>query len=243
MRRGQQLALDHVSADLPCGGLVAIVGPNGSGKSTLLRSILGWHPLLTGEILIGDAHTHHQLPRFAYLPQAHLVDYDFPATVRDVVTQARWPALRPWQKLQAVDHAAVNRALAELEITDLAARPIRELSGGQRQRVFLARALAQGADIFLLDEPFAALDQRAARELTHILLAWRAQGRTVLAALHELDLAREHFTHALLLATRVVAVGPVRETLSEENLRAAYADGPCSHEPSLPVPRTAIFPS
>ncbi len=242
VRYGRRVALDDVTADVPCGSLVAVAGPNGAGKSTLLRSILGWHPLSAGEIRIGDTHTHHQLPRFAYVPQAHQVDYDFPATVRDVVAQARWPARRPWQRLTAADHEAIDRALAELEITDLASRPIRELSGGQRQRMFLARAVAQGADIFLLDEPFAALDRRAARELTHILRAWRAQGRTVLAALHELDAAREHFTHALLLSTRLVAVGPVAEALSDAAIHAAFDESACMHEAAPPVPRTAIFP-
>jgi manganese/zinc/iron transport system ATP- binding protein len=244
VRYGRRVALDAVTADIPCGGLVAVVGPNGAGKSTLLRALLGWHPLHGGEIRIGDSHTHHQLPRFAYVPQAHAVDYDFPATVGEVVAQARWPSLRPWQRPGAADRAAVERALAELEIADLARRPIRELSGGQRQRMFLARALAQGADIFLLDEPFAALDLRAARELTHILGAWRAQGRTVLAAMHELETARAHFTHALLLATRLVAAGPVAEALSEARLAEAFGEADCAHATDgVPVRRTAVFPS
>jgi ABC-type Mn2+/Zn2+ transport system ATPase subunit len=249
VRHGRVLALENVSAAIPCGGATVVVGPNGAGKSTLLRAILGWHPLADGEIRIGDTHTHHALPRFAYLPQAHAVDWDFPVTVREVVEQGRWPALRPWARLGAADRAAVDRAMAELEITALAKRPLQALSGGQRQRVFLARALAQGADVFLLDEPFNGLDRRATAELTHILLAWRAQGRTVVAAVHDLTLAREHFEHALVLATRLVAAGPVATTLTEAHFEVAFGavgEG-CAHAggagEAVPVPRTGVFPS
>jgi ABC-type Mn2+/Zn2+ transport system ATPase subunit len=238
VRHGRTLALEAVSAAIPCGAATVLVGPNGAGKSTLLRAILGWHPLASGEIRIGDQHSHHALPRFAYLPQAHAVDWDFPVTVREVVRQGRWPALRPWQALGPADHAAVADALAELEITALAARPLRALSGGQQQRVFLARALAQGADIFLLDEPFNGLDRRAAAELTHMLLAWRAQGRTVVAAVHDLALARAHFEHALVLATRLVAAGPTADALSDTHLDAAFGPTPLN-----PFPRTARFPA
>lgn len=238
---GHRLALDHVTAAIPCGSLTAILGPNGAGKSTLLRAILGWHPLSDGTIRIGDAHTHHLLPRLAYLPQSHAIDWDFPVTVQDVVAQGRYPALEPWQRLSRTDHDRIQRALAELDLAPLADRQIRELSGGQQQRVFLARALAQGADIFLLDEPFAALDLHATEELTHILRAWHAQGRTVLAAVHDLALARAHFDHALLLDTTLVAAGPLATTLTPENLDRAFRPGPCLHQ--HPLHTTTRFPS
>jgi ABC-type Mn2+/Zn2+ transport system ATPase subunit len=242
VRYGDRLALEGVTAQVACGSRIALLGPNGAGKSTLLRAILGWHPLARGEIRIGDAHAHHQLPRFAYLPQRHAIDWDFPITVRAVVEQGRYPALRPWQRFSAQDRARVDRAIDELDLAALADRQIRELSGGQQQRVFLARAVAQGADIFLLDEPFGGLDLHATEELLHIFHAWEAQGRTVLAAVHDLALARAHFAQGLLLNTRLVAAGPTSSVLTEANIDAAYRGGHCVHDDPLRLARTAEFP-
>jgi len=243
VRHGPVLALDHLSVNIPCGSLTALLGPNGAGKSTLLRSILGWHTLDTGEIRIGDHHTHHQLPRLAYLPQRHLIDWDFPITVRAVVEQGRYPTLGLFTRFSKTDHACVTRALDELDITALADRQISQLSGGQQQRVFLARALAQGADIFLLDEPFAGLDLHATEELAHILRGWQAQGRTVVAVVHELALAREHFVNAVLLNTRLIAAGEIATVLTPANIDLAYRAGHCAHTDNpLKIIRTANFP-
>jgi len=221
-RHGRTVALDDVTTWIPCGSLTAILGPNGAGKSTLLRAILGWHPLAAGEIRIGDAHPNHARPRLAYLPQRPELDWDFPITLRAVVAQGRYRKLGLLGRFASEDHAAVDRALAELELAPLAHRQIRRLSGGQQQRMFLARALAQGADIFLLDEPFAGLDLRATAELSAVLRAWRAQGRTVLAVVHDLALARACFDQAVLLNTALVAAGPVAAVLAPENIAAAY---------------------
>jgi len=232
-RSGGQPALEDVTVDIPCGSLTAILGPNGAGKSTLLRAALGWLPLARGEIRIGDAHPEHALPRLAYLPQRHAVDWDFPIVVRSVVEQGRYPSLRPWQRLGADDEERVERALAELDLTGLADRQIRRLSGGQQQRVFLARAVAQGADIFLLDEPFAGLDLFAVEELTHILRSWESQGRTVLAAVHGLELARRVFARGVLLATRLVAAGPIETVLADVNVDLAFRRARCIHDEAI----------
>ena len=128
------------------------------------------------------------------------------------------------------DHGRVDAALEELGISDLADRQIRMLSGGQQQRVFLARAVAQGGDIFLLDEPFAGLDLFGSEELTHILRGWGEQGRTVLAAVHDLGVARSCFARGVLLKTGLVAVGLIDEVLSPKNVDRAYRDGHCVHE-------------
>lgn len=232
IRYGRQAALDAVTAEIPCGSLTAILGPNGAGKSTLLRAILGWMPLTRGEIRIGDAHPEHALPRLAYLPQRHAVDWDFPITVRDVAAQGRYPALKFWRRPGADDRARVERALDELDLTAVGDRQIRELSGGQQQRVFLARALAQGADIFLLDEPFAGLDLFATEELTHVFRSWEKQGRTVLAAVHDLHLARRTFSRGVLLATILVAAGPIEEVLTEANIERAFRASHCVHQTS-----------
>ncbi len=219
---GRRAALDGITTHIPCGALVALVGPNGAGKSTLLRALLGWLPLSRGEIRLGDKHPRHLNPRLAYLPQRPEVDWDFPISVREVVAQGRWPSLGLFGRFTAAERERVDRALEELDLTALAGEQIRRLSGGQQQRMFLARAVAQGADIFLLDEPFAGLDLAASAELVHRLQRWLAQGRTVIAAVHDLALARAHFSHALLLDTRLVASGPAAETLSEANIDLAY---------------------
>jgi ABC-type Mn2+/Zn2+ transport system ATPase subunit len=219
---GRQPALRDLTVDIPCGSLTAILGPNGAGKTTLLRACLGWLPLVSGEIRIGDKHPEHALPRLAYLPQRHTVDWDFPITVRGVAEQGRYPALKPFGRMSGRDRDLVDRALGELELGALADRQIRRLSGGQQQRVFLARALAQGADIFLLDEPFNGLDRTATEELGHIFKAWEAQGRTVLAAMHDLDLARRLFNRGVLLATSLVAAGPLDAVLTAANIESAF---------------------
>lgn len=229
VRYGRQAALSDISCEVPCGSLTAILGANGAGKSTLLRAILGLASLARGEIRIGDHHPRHARPRLAYLPQRHAVDWDFPITVRGVVEQGRYASLRFPGRLGAQDAGRVDRALAELDLAQVADRQIRRLSGGQQQRVFLARALAQGADIFLLDEPFAGLDLFAAEELTHVLRDWERQGRTVLVALHDLDLARRVFSRGVLLATTLVAAGPIGEILTEPNIDRAFRSAHCIH--------------
>jgi ABC-type Mn2+/Zn2+ transport system ATPase subunit len=233
VRYGRTIALRNLTLEIPCGGLTAILGPNGAGKSTLLRAILGWHAPASGEVLLGDAHPQQALGRLSYLPQRQAIDWDFPITVREVVAQGRYPALRFFQKFSAEDNHRVDRALEELALTALARRQLRMLSGGQQQRVFLARALAQGADIFLLDEPFAGLDVFATEELTHILRAWEAQGRTVLAAVHDIPLARRVFSRGILLDGALVAAGDIDTVLSPENIRRAFRGGHCAHENPL----------
>jgi ABC-type Mn2+/Zn2+ transport system ATPase subunit len=215
-------AVHHVSAVIHCHAMTALVGPNGAGKSTLLRAIMGWHQLTTGSIRIGSTHSREILPRLAYLPQRLAVDWDFPATVQMVVEQGRYPAIGLFRRFRGEDRERVEGALEELGLTSVRERQIGELSGGQQQRVFLARAVAQGADIFLLDEPFAGLDERARDDLLRRLDEWRGQGRTVVAAVHDLTVCRERFTEALLLKTHLVASGPAREVLTPERVAEAF---------------------
>jgi len=230
VRYGRLTALRDITLDIPCGSSTAILGRNGAGKSTLLRVVLGWQPLTSGEIRIGDAHPQHARPRLAYVPQRHAIDWDFPITVRGVVEQGRYPSLGLFQRMGHSDRDRVEGALDELGISDLAHRQIRMLSGGQQQRTFLARALAQGGDIFLLDEPFAGLDLFAVEELAHILRNWESQGRTVLAAVHDPALARRCFTRGVLLDTGLVASGAIADVLSPPNVDRAYRQEHCVHD-------------
>ncbi|TVR50413.1 MAG: ATP-binding cassette domain-containing protein [Puniceicoccaceae bacterium] len=222
VHHGRTPALERITAAIPCNSLTAVVGPNGAGKTTLLRAILGWHPLTSGEIRIGDHHAQHALPRIAYLPQRAEIDWDFPITVREVVRMGRFPALGSFRRFGAADHERVGSALREMGLEAKADQQIRRLSGGQQQRVFLARALAQGADLFLLDEPFGGLDQRATADLVAVLRTWRGLGRTVLIVIHEIELARRLCTHGLVLDTRLVAFGPAEECLRENCLAPLF---------------------
>jgi ABC-type Mn2+/Zn2+ transport system ATPase subunit len=222
VRYGLTTALSSVTANIPCNSLTAVVGPNGAGKTTLLRAVLGWLPLAAGDIRIGDSHAHHALPRLAYLPQRPEIDWDFPITVEAVVAQGRYPVIGGFRRFGPPDLEAVERALDEMGLLELRRRQIRCLSVGQQQKVFLSRALAQGADVFLLDEPFSGLDARATEDLVARLAKWEEQGRTAVAVVHDLDLARRAFTHVLLLDTRLIASGPARDVLRPENVAEAY---------------------
>lgn len=222
VRFNRRAALESITAQVQCNSLTAIVGPNGAGKTTLLRSVLGWHPLTTGDIRIGDSHAHHALPRLAYLPQRAEIDWDFPITVGAVVEQGRYPHLGPFRSFSHDDREAVAKAIQEMGLEPMVDRQIRFLSGGQQQRVFLARALAQGADIFLLDEPFSSLDMRATEDLLALFQEWKTQGRTLLAVVHDLNMAKRSFDHALLLNSKLIASGEPLSVLSEPNLQAAY---------------------
>lgn len=222
VRFNRRAALESITEQVRCNSLTAIVGPNGAGKTTLLRSILGWHPLSSGEIRIGDSHAHHALPRLAYLPQRAEIDWDFPVTVGAVVEQGRYPHLGPFRSFSQSDREAVVKAIQEMGLESMVNRQIRFLSGGQQQRVFLARALAQGADIFLLDEPFSSLDMRATEDLLALFQEWKTQGRTLLAVVHDLDMAKRAFDHVLLLRTKLIASGEPASVLTEPNLQAAY---------------------
>jgi ABC-type Mn2+/Zn2+ transport system ATPase subunit len=238
VRYGRVTALEDISIEIPCGSSTAVLGPNGAGKSTFLRAILGWQRLSGGEVRIGDAHPEHARPRLAYVPQRHAIDWDFPITARGVVELGRFPSLGLFRRMAHSDRDRVERALEELGIADLADRQIRMLSGGQQQRVFLARALAQGGDIFLLDEPFTGLDLYGIEEMTHILRDWEAQGRTVLAAVHDPEVARRCFTRGILLDTGLVAAGPIAEVLTPARVDRAFRQGRCVHErppaPTIP---------
>jgi len=224
VRYGRTTALESVTTDIHCGALTAVVGPNGAGKSTLLRTALGWHRLASGDVFLGDEHIEHHHPRLAYVPQRVDVDWDFPLTVRDVVEQGRFPALGRWRAFGPDDARLVDGALREMELEPLQDRQIGELSGGEQQRMILARALAQGGDIFLLDEPFKGLDAAATRQLMEALKRWHASHRTVVAAVHDLDIVRDLFKHLIVLKTSIVAAGPVATTLTEDNIARAYGE-------------------
>jgi manganese/zinc/iron transport system ATP- binding protein len=219
---GGRPALLQADATFPAGAMTAIVGPNGAGKSTLLKAALGLLPPLAGRALFWGRPLHEMRPRVAYVPQRASVDWDFPVSVIDVALMGLHRELGLLGRLRPAIRARAEAALARTGTLDLAQRQIGQLSGGQRQRVFLARALAQDADLVLLDEPFAGVDAATEETLLDLLRGLRAEGRTVVAVHHDLATVADWFDRVLLLNRRVVAEGPVVTALTRANLQAAY---------------------
>lgn len=210
-------AVHHVSGVVPTGTRLAVVGPNGAGKSTLLKGIAGLLRPIEGTISMAPD-TRRCL---AYLPQAAEIDRDFPITVHDFVAMG---ALRRIGFLGTVGRAVrveIEHALDAVGLVGFEARLIATLSGGQLQRVLFARLLMQDAPVILLDEPFSAIDEQTVQDLLGLLVRWTAEGRTVIAVLHDMPLVRRHFPQTLLLAREVIAWGETEAVLCGENLAAA----------------------
>jgi ABC-type Mn2+/Zn2+ transport system ATPase subunit len=218
-------ALHHIDLELHCGRCVGLLGPNGAGKSTLLKSIARLTPFETGRIIF-DAHEHGPSradQSIAYLPQRSLVDWDFPLTVRNLVEMGRFPSLGGWRRFGAADAAAVNAALDATHLGDLADRQISALSGGQQQRAFLARAVAQGAHVYLLDEPFTGLDRNAQSHLSDLLRRLAVEdGKLVIVSHHDLRTVEQLFDDVIFLNGELVAFGPAVETFTPMNIERTY---------------------
>jgi manganese/zinc/iron transport system ATP- binding protein len=211
-----------VDASFPAGALSAIVGPNGAGKSTLLKASLGLVPAEAGQALVLGRPARRALDRVAYVPQREAVDWDFPVTVREVAEMGRYASAGWVRRLGRRDRAVVGEALERVGMAAFARRQIGELSGGQRQRVFLARALAQEADVLLMDEPFSGIDARTEAAVLDLLRELRDDGRSIVVVHHDIGTVRRAFDWALLLNVRAVACGPAHEMIVPELLRRAY---------------------
>ena len=211
-----------VDYDAPGSALVGIVGPNGAGKSTLLKAILGLVPLASGQIEIFGRPARRQRRLVGYVPQRESVDWDFPVSALDVVCMGRYRRIGWCKPVGRVHREAAMESLRQVGMADYAARQISELSGGQQQRVFLARALAQEAELYLMDEPLAGVDAATERAIIDILKLLRDRGKTCLVVHHDLQTVRQYFDHILLLNMRVVAAGPSEAILTEENLARTY---------------------
>jgi zinc/manganese transport system ATP-binding protein len=207
-------AVHHITGEVKRGELLAIVGPNGAGKSTLLKGIIGELKPLSGSLDRDDL----KKSDIAYLPQQIDIDRSFPISVFDCVAMGLWREIGAWRAVDGKRNDEVARALATVGLVDLAARPVGALSGGQFQRVLFARLLLQDAALILLDEPFRAVDTKTVADLIALILRWHGEGRTVLAALHDIEQVRAHFPTTLLLAREVVAWGDTRKVLTPANL-------------------------
>jgi len=206
----------------PPGSLVAVVGPNGAGKSTMLKAILELVPRVSGEVLVFGRPYRRQRDRVAYVPQRESVDWDFPVNAADVVAMGLYRKIGWFRPVRKKHRQLAVEALDRVGMADYAHRQISRLSGGQQQRVFLARALVQHADLYLMDEPLASVDAATEKAVIEILHTLRAAGKTALVVHHDLQTVPDYFDQVLLLNMRVVASGPTAETFTPENLRTTY---------------------
>jgi len=226
--------LSNIYLNMKGGKVYGVIGPNGAGKSTLFKSILGLIEPTAGKISVKGVSAEEGLKSIAYVPQKNDVDWTFPATVMDLTLMGRYPHKALFQRMSRKDKEIAFAALEQLGIEHLKDRQIGELSGGQQQRVFLARALCQEADIFLLDEPFVGVDVITEEKIIHILKDLAAQGKAIIVVHHDLSSVPEYFDEVILLNQRLIAAGSTESTFTKENIAQAYgAQSPVLHQTAL----------
>ncbi len=219
---GQKPAVFSVDMTVQPGAMTAIIGPNGAGKSTLLKAALGIVRPLSGQVSVFGYPLEDQRARIAYVPQRASVDWDFPTRVIDVVLMGLSRQLGLLGRVRARHRARAMDCLHRVGMRDFADRQIGQLSGGQQQRVFLARALAQDADLYLLDEPFAGVDAATEKAIISVLKSLKQSHKTVVVVHHDLATVTDYFDHVFLINMHKVAEGPVAEAFTAENLQTAY---------------------
>ncbi len=222
--RNGQTALRDTSFEVPTGTITALVGVNGAGKSTIFKAIMGFVPVAKGQVTVLGQSVKAALKAnmVAYVPQAEEVDWSFPVLVEDVVMMGRYGHMGFLRRPGPADQAAVTAALARVNMTDYRKRQIGELSGGQRKRVFLARALAQDAQVILLDEPFTGVDVQTEDAIIRLLRDLRDEGRVMLVSTHNLGSVPEFCDRTILVKGTVLAYGPTETTFTRENLERAF---------------------
>lgn len=211
-----------IDLDIPEGSLVGLVGPNGAGKSTLLKACLDLVPKASGRVLMYGQPYRRQRRRVGYVPQRESVDWDFPASALDVVAMGTYGRIGWCRPVTRRFREEALTCLEQMGIAHLAHRQISQLSGGQQQRVFLARALAQQASLYFMDEPFAAVDAATERAIVEVLKSLKKLGKTCLVVHHDLSTVNTYFDHVVMLNMRLVAAGPVKEVFTLENVHRTY---------------------
>ncbi|MCB1112556.1 MAG: ABC transporter ATP-binding protein [Chlamydiales bacterium] len=207
---------------IPKGALVGVIGPNGAGKSTLIKTALGIVKPLSGKVSFFGASIDTQRQHIAYVPQRETVDWDFPITVRQLVMMGRYGKMGIFRWPRKADYASVDHYLEKVGLSAFADRQISQLSGGQQQRAFIARALVQEAEIYLMDEPFAGVDLATEKAMMDLFRGLIAEGKTILIVHHNLNTVVDYFDWVVLLNMRLVACGPRDEVFTPENLNIAY---------------------
>lgn len=212
---GENIALEDFNLDVEIGSLMALVGPNGAGKSTLIKTILKFLKQITGEIKISKK-------SLAYVPQRNSVDWDFPTTLFDVVEMGCYGRVGLFKRVNKEEKAKVLKAIEQVGMLEFKDRQISELSGGQQQRTFIARALVQEADIYLMDEPFQGVDSTTEKSIVDILKKLKSDGKTLLVVHHDLQTVPTYFESVTFINKTVIATGKVKEVFTQENIDKTY---------------------
>ena len=212
---GENIALENLNLDVETGSLMALVGPNGAGKSTLIKTILKFLKQITGEIKINGK-------TLAYVPQRNSVDWDFPTTLFDVVEMGCYGRVGLFKRVNKEEKQKVLKAIEQVGMLDFKDRQISELSGGQQQRAFIARALVQEADIYLMDEPFQGVDSTTEKSIVDILKKLKSEGKTLIVVHHDLQTVPTYFETVTFINKNVIASGKIKEVFTQENIDMAY---------------------
>ena len=212
---GENIALEDFNLDVEIGSLMALVGPNGAGKSTLIKTILKFLKQITGEIKINGKN-------LVYVPQRNSVDWDFPTTLFDVVEMGCYGRVGLFKRVNKEEKAKVLKAIEQVGMLEFKDRQISELSGGQQQRAFIARALVQEADIYLMDEPFQGVDSTTEKSIVDILKKLKSDGKTLLVVHHDLQTVPTYFESVTFINKTVIASGKVKEAFTQENIEMTY---------------------
>jgi manganese/zinc/iron transport system ATP- binding protein len=212
----------NIDLTIPQGKLVGIVGPNGAGKSTLIKSVMGLLPLSSGYVKLFDQSIDDVRKRISYVPQRESVDWDFPASVMDIVLMGRYGKLGIFKRPRKADRDVALDCLRKVGMESFVNRQISQLSGGQQQRTFLARALAQQADIYFMDEPFAGVDAATESAIISLLRTMTEAKKTVIVVHHDLQSVPQYFDWVIMINTRLVAHGPTSKVFNQENLQQTY---------------------
>ncbi len=220
---GRKSVLSNIYLHLVPGKLYGLVGPNGAGKSTLFKAMLGLIDIEDGTVQFNGLQLDKVHKYIAYIPQKEEIDWNFPATVIDIVLMGRYPHKKVFEKLSQKDYALAKEAMAKVDITDLRNKQIGELSGGQQQRVFLARALCQDAHFYLFDEPFVGVDITTEDKIMKILKDLAAKGSTILVIHHDLSKVEEYFEQLIMLNQRIIGFGPTANVFTSENIKKTYS--------------------
>jgi len=215
--------IKNISFSFDTGKLIGIIGPNGAGKSTLIKAILGLIPRDSGEVDICGQSVKSIRKNIAYVPQRSNIDWDFPILVRDTVLLGTYPKLGLFRRPKKADKEWAYECLEKVGMQDFSKRQIAELSGGQQQRVFLARALAQKADLFFLDEPFVGIDVASEKMIINILKTLRDEGKTVFVVHHDLTKVEDYFNELILINKELIESGPVQKVIQPELMTKAYS--------------------
>ncbi|MFT7588230.1 MAG: manganese/zinc/iron transport system ATP- binding protein [Limisphaerales bacterium] len=216
-------ALWDIDFGIPKGVLCGIIGPNGAGKSTLIKAIMDLVPSSSGYAKLFGKDLDEVRSRISYVPQRESVDWDFPASAFDVVLMGRYGKRGLFRRIKEEDKKIAKECLEQVGMLEYKDRQIAQLSGGQQQRVFLARALAQEADLYFMDEPFAGVDAKTEKAILELLLRLRNEGKTILVVHHDLQTAGEYFDWMIMLNTRLIACGPKEEVFTTEMLQETYS--------------------